>query len=173
MVVSIASHLRVQRATGRRSAPVAVSDYRVDWNLAGVRPLGPDVARFFGIKQRKPGQREPGERRGLGVRGNLNDIEVGVAMSKSQDLREPVPDPTRRRCSPPMARPDDTSPGTSERPINPIISLYSRDRGRVVRRTGETPVDRGESSDRRLSSHDRGWLNRGRSLRRRRSSASG
>ena len=32
---------------------VAVSDCRVDWNLPGVRPLGPDVAVFFGIKRRK------------------------------------------------------------------------------------------------------------------------
>jgi len=33
---------------------VAVSDCRVDWNIPGVRPLGPDVAVFFGIKRRKP-----------------------------------------------------------------------------------------------------------------------
>jgi Uma2 family endonuclease len=32
---------------------VAVSDCRVDWNLGGVRPLGPDVAVFLGIKRRK------------------------------------------------------------------------------------------------------------------------
>ncbi len=31
---------------------VAVSDCRVDWNLPGVRPLGPDVAVFFGMKRR-------------------------------------------------------------------------------------------------------------------------
>jgi colicin import membrane protein len=32
---------------------VAVSDCRVDWNLPGVRPLGPDVAVFFGVKRRR------------------------------------------------------------------------------------------------------------------------
>jgi len=32
---------------------VAVSDCRVDWNLPGVRPLGPDIAVFFGVKRRK------------------------------------------------------------------------------------------------------------------------
>ena len=32
---------------------VAVSDCRVDWNVPGVRPLGPDVAVFFGVKRRK------------------------------------------------------------------------------------------------------------------------
>jgi Uma2 family endonuclease len=32
---------------------VAISDCRVDWNLPGVRPLGPDVAVFFGIKKRR------------------------------------------------------------------------------------------------------------------------
>jgi colicin import membrane protein len=32
---------------------VAVSDCRVDWNLPGVRPLGPDLAMFFGVKRRK------------------------------------------------------------------------------------------------------------------------
>jgi colicin import membrane protein len=32
---------------------VVVSDRRVDWNVPGVRPLGPDVALFRGIKQRK------------------------------------------------------------------------------------------------------------------------
>ena len=32
---------------------VAVSDCRVDWNIPGVRPLGPDIAVFFGVKRRK------------------------------------------------------------------------------------------------------------------------
>ena len=32
---------------------VAVSDCRVDWNLPDVRPLGPDIAVFFGLKRRK------------------------------------------------------------------------------------------------------------------------
>ncbi|MGO9468640.1 MAG: Uma2 family endonuclease [Isosphaeraceae bacterium] len=32
---------------------VAVSDCRVDWNLPGVRPLGPDIVVFFGVKRRK------------------------------------------------------------------------------------------------------------------------
>ena len=40
------------RLAGKPQA-VAVSDCRVDWNLPGVRPLGPDVAVFFGIKRRK------------------------------------------------------------------------------------------------------------------------
>ena len=31
----------------------AVSDCRVDWNIPGVRPLGPDVAVFFGLKRRR------------------------------------------------------------------------------------------------------------------------
>ena len=31
---------------------VAVSDCRVDWNLPGVRPLGPDIAVFFGVNRR-------------------------------------------------------------------------------------------------------------------------
>jgi colicin import membrane protein len=35
------------------SEAVAVSDCRVDWNVPGVRPLGPDVAVFFGVKRRK------------------------------------------------------------------------------------------------------------------------
>jgi colicin import membrane protein len=30
-----------------------VSDCRVDWNLPGIRPLGPDVAVFFDVKKRK------------------------------------------------------------------------------------------------------------------------
>jgi Uma2 family endonuclease len=30
---------------------VVVYDCRVDWNLPGVRPLGPDIAVFFGVKQ--------------------------------------------------------------------------------------------------------------------------
>ena len=32
---------------------VAVSDCRVDWNIPGVRPLGPDIAVFFNVKRRK------------------------------------------------------------------------------------------------------------------------
>ena len=32
---------------------VAVSDCRVDWNIPGVRPLGPDIAVFFGVKRRR------------------------------------------------------------------------------------------------------------------------
>jgi colicin import membrane protein len=32
---------------------VVVSDCRVDWNLPGIRPLGPDVAVFFDVKKRK------------------------------------------------------------------------------------------------------------------------
>jgi Uma2 family endonuclease len=32
---------------------VTVSDCRVDWNIPGVRPLGPDVAMFLGIERRK------------------------------------------------------------------------------------------------------------------------
>jgi colicin import membrane protein len=32
---------------------VVVSDCRVDWNLPGNRPLGPDVAVFFDVKKRK------------------------------------------------------------------------------------------------------------------------
>jgi Uma2 family endonuclease len=32
---------------------VAVSDCRVDWNIPGVRRLGPDIAVFFGVKRRK------------------------------------------------------------------------------------------------------------------------
>src|SRR5205823_5791544 len=35
---------------GERSA-VVISDCRVDWNLPGVRPLGPDIAVFLGVKQ--------------------------------------------------------------------------------------------------------------------------
>jgi len=38
------------RLAGDRHAAV-VSDCRVDWNIPGVRPLGPDIAIFFGIKQ--------------------------------------------------------------------------------------------------------------------------
>jgi colicin import membrane protein len=34
-------------------AKAAISDCRVDWNLPGVRPLGPDVAVFDGIKQHR------------------------------------------------------------------------------------------------------------------------
>jgi colicin import membrane protein len=30
-----------------------VSDCRVDWNLPGVRPLGPDIAVFFEVEQRR------------------------------------------------------------------------------------------------------------------------
>jgi colicin import membrane protein len=30
-----------------------ISDCRVDWNLPGVRPLGPDIAVFFGVKRHK------------------------------------------------------------------------------------------------------------------------
>jgi len=30
---------------------VVISDCRVDWNLPGVRPLGPDLAVFFGVKR--------------------------------------------------------------------------------------------------------------------------
>src|SRR5437016_4646677 len=30
-----------------------ISDCRVDWNLSGVRPLGPDVAAFGGIKRHR------------------------------------------------------------------------------------------------------------------------
>src|SRR5438445_697758 len=30
---------------------VVISDCRVDWNLPGVRPLGPDIAVFFGVKR--------------------------------------------------------------------------------------------------------------------------
>ena len=32
---------------------VVLSDCRVDWNLAGVRPLGPDVAVFSGVRRRR------------------------------------------------------------------------------------------------------------------------
>jgi colicin import membrane protein len=32
---------------------VAVSDCRVDWNLPDVRPLGPDIAVFFGVSRRR------------------------------------------------------------------------------------------------------------------------
>jgi Uma2 family endonuclease len=38
------------RLAGDPSA-VVVSDYRVDWNLPGVRPLGPDIAVFVGVKR--------------------------------------------------------------------------------------------------------------------------
>ena len=31
---------------------VVISDCRVDWNLPGVRPLGPDLAVFFGVRRR-------------------------------------------------------------------------------------------------------------------------
>ena len=30
---------------------VVLSDCRVDWNIPGVRPLGPDVAVFFGVER--------------------------------------------------------------------------------------------------------------------------
>src|SRR5947209_6054792 len=32
---------------------VVLSDCRVDWGLAGVRPLGPDIAVFHGVEHRK------------------------------------------------------------------------------------------------------------------------
>jgi colicin import membrane protein len=35
------------------AAAVVLCDCRVDWNLSGVRPLGPDVAVFFGVKRRR------------------------------------------------------------------------------------------------------------------------
>ena len=31
---------------------VVLSDCRVDWSLPGVRPLGPDIAVFFGVRRR-------------------------------------------------------------------------------------------------------------------------
>ena len=34
-----------------KPAAVVISDCRVDWNLRGVRPLGPDIAVFFGVKR--------------------------------------------------------------------------------------------------------------------------
>ena len=49
---SYLKHVFNARLAGDPQA-VAVSDCRVDWNLAGVRPLGPDIAVFFGIKRRK------------------------------------------------------------------------------------------------------------------------
>jgi colicin import membrane protein len=49
---SYLKHVFNSRLAGDPQA-VAVSDCRVDWNLAGVRPLGPDIAVFFGIKRRK------------------------------------------------------------------------------------------------------------------------
>jgi colicin import membrane protein len=38
------------RLNDDRSAAV-LSDCRVDWNIPGVRPLGPDVAVFFGVRR--------------------------------------------------------------------------------------------------------------------------
>ena len=38
------------RLAGDRTAAV-ISDCRVDWNLPGVKPLGPDIAVFFGVKR--------------------------------------------------------------------------------------------------------------------------
>ena len=35
------------------SARSAVSDCRVDWNLPGVRPLGPDIAVFLDVERHK------------------------------------------------------------------------------------------------------------------------
>jgi colicin import membrane protein len=35
------------------SHAIAISDCRVDWNLAGVRPLGPDIAVFLGVRRYK------------------------------------------------------------------------------------------------------------------------
>ena len=49
---SYLKHVFNARLAGDPQA-VAVSDCRVDWNLPGVRPLGPDIAVFFGIKRRK------------------------------------------------------------------------------------------------------------------------
>jgi Uma2 family endonuclease len=49
---SYLKHVFNSRLAGDPQA-VAVSDCRVDWNLPGVRPLGPDIAVFFGIKRRR------------------------------------------------------------------------------------------------------------------------
>src|SRR5262249_31727965 len=38
------------RLRADRTAAV-LSDCRVDWNLPGIRPLGPDVAVFFGVRR--------------------------------------------------------------------------------------------------------------------------
>jgi len=49
------TYLRVvfkARLAGDASA-VVVTDCRVDWNIPGVRPLGPDVAVFFDVKRRR------------------------------------------------------------------------------------------------------------------------
>ena len=32
---------------------MAVSDCRVDWSVPGLRPMGPDIAVFFGVNRRK------------------------------------------------------------------------------------------------------------------------
>ena len=33
---------------------VVLADCRIDWNIPGVRPLGPDIAVFSGVKRRPP-----------------------------------------------------------------------------------------------------------------------
>ncbi len=43
-----------------------VSDCRVDWNLPGVRPLGPDIAMFFDVDRRGTGPRWTWRPRGPG-----------------------------------------------------------------------------------------------------------
>ena len=40
------------RSPGSRTT-VVLSDCRVDWNLAGVRPLGPDIGVFSGVRRRR------------------------------------------------------------------------------------------------------------------------
>ena len=36
------------------STAVVLADCRIDWNISGVRPLGPDIAVFLGVKRRPP-----------------------------------------------------------------------------------------------------------------------
>ena len=50
---------------------VVLADCRVDWNIPGVRPLGPDIAVFLGVK------RSPAERVGYVLRGGRRR-ETGV-----------------------------------------------------------------------------------------------
>jgi hypothetical protein len=57
------------------SMAVVLSDCRVDWKLAGVRPLGPDVAVFSGVKAATQlVDLQPGGRGGSPGAGGRGDV---------------------------------------------------------------------------------------------------
>jgi colicin import membrane protein len=104
-----------------------VSDCRVDWNLPGVRPLGPDIAVFLGLKARQGWNTV--DVAAAGIRPAMV-VEVTSPDTRTNDLK-PKREFYRRAGVPLYVIVDEVRSGETERRL--ALSAYRLARGRYLK----------------------------------------